>query len=270
MSSNNNRNVSLAWGGILILLAGGLWFGMKMMREAKPDGGAGGGGGGRPPSTVIFRPVEEKPMVELIQVTGTLRAVRRAEVAARESGAVKSVSVDEGDTVKTGESLAVLDGRRLDAQQAEAEAELIAARAELAQREAENERARRDEEMMRQLWDKKAVAEREYLDSLRGARVAMAQQNAAAESIAAAEKRRELLNVRRGDLSVLAPFDGRVVARHLELGEWLREGDPVVTLVSTGEVEAWLELPERHVAALRLATPETLELIWVTRAEVVA
>ena len=268
MSSNtNNRNQSLAWVGILVILGLSIWFGMKAMRDAKPEGGGAAPGGGRPPSTVIFQEAGEQEMVETIRVTGTLRAVRRAEVAAREPGAVESMTVDEGDAVREGAVLATIDGRRLETQLAEAEAGLIAARAELTQREAENDRARQDEEMMRKLWDQKAVAEREYLDSLRGAKVALARQNAADESIAAAEKRRDLLNVRTGDLSVKAPFDGRVVARHSELGEWLREGDPVVTLVSTGEVEAWLQLPERHVAALREAKPESVELTVPGRSE---
>lgn len=267
MSNANNQNQSLAWIGITVLLCLGIWFGMKAMRDAKPEQGPAAPGGVRPPSTVIYREAAEQEMVETIRVTGSLRAVRRADVAARESGAVESLTAEEGDTVKEGEPLATVDGRRLETQLAEAEAELIAVRAELTQRQAENDRARQDEEMMRKLWEQKAIAEREYLDSLRGAKVALARQNAADEAIAAASKRRDLLNVRTGDLSVKAPFSGRVVARHTELGEWLKEGDPVVTIVSTGEVEAWLQLPERHVAALRLAKPESVELTVPGRSE---
>ncbi|GAA5481177.1 efflux RND transporter periplasmic adaptor subunit [Haloferula sargassicola] len=255
----SSSRTPLAWLAILALLGVTTYFGLKALRDAKPEE-AGAGAGGYPPSTVIFRPAEKKKVVEILEVTGSLRAVRRSEVAARESAAVSALEVDEGDLVKEGQVIARLDPRRMEAQLQEAEATLTAARAELAQREAENERAVRDEEMMRGLWDERAVAEREYLDSVREMKVADARANAAHEAIEAAQKRLELLQVRQGDLDVKAPFDGQVVARHAELGEWLAEGTPVVTMISTGEVEAWLQLPERYVGLLREASPESVEI----------
>jgi len=258
---------SLAWLALAALLVLSSYFGWRALRDAKPGEAATGAGAGRPPSTVITRPVERREVVEYLEATGTLRAVRRSQVAARESAAVEELLVDEGDRVDAGAVIARLDPRRLAAQLQEAEASLTAARAELAQREAERERAVRDEEMMRGLWEERAVAEREYLDSLRERKVAIARENAARESIEAASKRLDLLEVRRADLSIVAPFDAEVVARHAELGEWLNEGDPVATLVSIGEIEAWLQLPERHVALLRGTSPEAVELLVAGRPE---
>ena len=267
MSSPDNSKQSLAWAGVVVVLGVTCWFGWKALRDAKPESAGGPPGGGRPPSTVIVRPAVEKEMVETLTATGTLRAVRRAEVAAREAAAVDALLVDEGDQVAEGDVLARLDGRRLEAQLQEAQALLTASQAELAQREAEHERAVRDEEMMRGLWDERAVSEREFLDSTRELKVAEARENAAMEAIEVAKKQMDLIEVRRADLEVKAPFAGRVVARHTELGEWVTEGDPVVTLLSTGEVEAWLQLPERHVAGLKAATPDAVELKIPGRAE---
>jgi RND family efflux transporter MFP subunit len=98
-------------------------------------------------------------------------------------------------------------------------------------------------------------------------KVAGAREDAARKSIEAAEKRRDLLDVRKADLEVRAPFPGRVVARHTERGEWLREGDPVVTLLSTGELEAWLQLPERQAASLKETIPESVLLHLPGRSE---
>ncbi len=260
MASSQNRNQGLVWAGVATVLVGTAWFGFKALGDAEPAGGSGGPGGAPPPSTVIFKAVEERQAVERLRVTGTLRAVRRAEVAAREAAAVEAIAVEEGDLVAEGAVLATLDGRRMEAQLAEGEAALVAARAELAQRAAETERAVQDEAMMRDLWRDKAVAEREFLDSVRGAKVAEAREDAARESIDAASKRLDLLKVRSADLEVRAPFDGRVVARHKELGEWVQAGDPLVTLVSTGEVEAWLQLPERHAGKLKSAAPGSVTL----------
>ncbi|MFC7339240.1 efflux RND transporter periplasmic adaptor subunit [Haloferula chungangensis] len=260
MSSSTKSRQSLAWIGIIIVLGVTMWFGLKALREAEPEIGPAGGAGGRPPSTVIVSPVEESEIVENLTVTGTLRAVHRAEVAARESAAVDSLNVDEGDLIEAGAVIAKLDTRRLEALKQEATAALTASKAELTQREAERERAVLDEEMMRGLWDERAVAEREYLDSLREMKVSEAQVNAAKEAVEVASKRFELLDVRFVDLEIKAPFSGRVVAVHTELGEWLNEGDPVITLVSTGAVEAWLQLPERKASLLKHASPESVQL----------
>ncbi|MFT4547449.1 MAG: RND family efflux transporter MFP subunit [Verrucomicrobiales bacterium] len=260
MSSNNNPKQVIAWFVVLLILGVTLWSGSKALREAKPEEAPAGPAGGRPPSTVIFQPAAEKEVVQLLTVTGTLRAARRAQVASREAAAVDSIEVSEGDLVEKGATLVTLDGRRIAAQLAEGQASLTAARAELAQREAEDDRAKEDAEMMSGLWDQKAIAKRQYLDSVSAAKVANSRVDAAREAIDASHKRLELLKVREVDLKVSAPFDGRVVARHTEIGEWLKEGDPVVTLVSTGEVEAWLQLPERHAAQLKTTTPGSVEI----------
>lgn len=260
MNSSSQSRQAIAWIGIIIVLGVTLWFGWKALRDAKPKDGPAGRSGGRPPSTVIVRPVEAKEVVEYLSVTGTLRAVRRAEVAARESAAVDSLNTDEGDLIEAGTVIAKLDTRRLEALKQEATAALTASKAELTQREAERERAVLDEEMMRGLWDERAVAEREYLDSLREMKVSEARVNAAKEAIEVASKRFDLLDVRFDDLEIKAPFSGRVVAVHIELGEWVNEGDPVITLVSTGEVEAWLQLPERKASLLRQASPESVQI----------
>ena len=72
------------------------------------------------------------------------------------------------------------------------------------------------------------------------------------DQLAAVESRITLFDVRLDDLQVRAPFAGRVVTRHAEPGEWLIPGNPVVTLVSSGQIEAWLAVPERYTA--RVAT----------------
>jgi RND family efflux transporter MFP subunit len=80
--------------------------------------------------------------------------------------------------------------------------------------------------------------------------VASARLAAASSFVAALSGRLALLRVRLEDTFVRAPFAGRVTVRHAEPGEWVQAGDPIVTLISI-PVEAWLEVPERHLAAMR-------------------
>jgi membrane fusion protein, multidrug efflux system len=50
----------------------------------------------------------------------------------------------------------------------------------------------------------------------------------------------------------VAPFDGTVVAKHAELGEHLSPGMPIVEIVSRGEVDARIMVPESVVNHIHL------------------
>lgn len=243
-----------------IVLAGVLgaafWLGAKALREAPPAGGAAGGGAeggapaGPPPASVFVGPVQTETAREFSRVTGSLRAVARAEVAAKEAGALEEIFVDEGDAVKAGQTLIILDRRRIDAEIAEAKASRTAAEVLVTQREAESKRAQLDFEMKTGLYEKRAVSRTELLDSEREKKVSAAQVKAASDQLNVAKSRLALLEVREDDLEVTAPFQGRIVERHVEPGEWVSPGEPVVSLVSNGLIEAWLDVPERFAAAV--------------------
>ena len=51
---------------------------------------------------------------------------------------------------------------------------------------------------------------------------------------------------------ILAPFDGTVVEKHAELGGYLSPGDPIVDIVSRGQVDAQLMVPESMINLIQL------------------
>ncbi len=248
------------WLILAAILAVALWFGIQAMQSA-PVAGAGGAGtaaapSGPPPATVITSPVEEETVQERRRVTGTLRAKERAEVAAREAGAVVTVHVDEGAVVKKGDPLVTLDARRMNAELAESKSRLTGAKAMVTQMEAEAKRGASDLKMKSRLFNDRAVSEREFLDSQRAASVADAKKDAAEDEFEAMESMVALMEVRLEDLQVSSPFDGKVVIRHVDPGEWLPAGGSVVTLVSTGTIEAWMNVPERFIGLVQSAEEE--------------
>ena len=138
MSTSNKTSAApendgvLRWIILAVVIIAGLWFGVAALRNTPEVGeGAGNTGGGAPPSmppaNVIVSSVRLQPAQETRKITGSLRAVSRAEVAAREAGAVAEVLVDEGQAVKQNDVLATLDARRIDAELAEAKARVTAA-----------------------------------------------------------------------------------------------------------------------------------------------
>ena len=176
------------------------------------------------------------------------RAKSRAKIAAREAGAILTINSDEGDLVGINSIIATLDTRRLDAQISEAKAQITVAEALVHQKESRAKRSAIDLAMKEKLFASKALSESEVLDARSAKNVDISVFTSAKDSLKAAQSRLELLNVRLNDLQILAPFTGRVVERHVEPGEWVEPGSAVVTLVSSGEIEAWLQVPERFAA----------------------
>lgn len=244
-------------GPLLIIALGLLLIGVvvaivKLIQGAPTAAGEnagrnGGDGQGPPPAAVFVAPVRLEPARDESVVTGTLRAVSRAEIAAQEAEAVAEVLADEGDRVAKGDRLVRLDGRRLDAQVAEARARLASAKKLVSQQEAELERAKTDLSMKTGLLEDKAISRSEFLDAERALAVEQAQQEASVQSVAEEESRLDLLEIRRGDLEILAPFDGVIAERHVEPGEWVGAGQAVMTLVTVDPLEAWMSVPERHL-----------------------
>lgn len=226
---------------------------------AAAGGDAGGGPPSMPPAAVYVVRVRSEPAQNLATVTGSLRAVSRSEVAAREAGPIAEILADEGQLVKKDDVLVRLDGRRVKAQLAEARAALKSANSLVAQRTAELKRANQDHTMKEGLFSDGSVAERILLDAKQVLAVSQAQLDAASDSVAEAQSRLDLLKVREADLEIHAPFAGLVTERHVEPGEWVAAGANVMTLISNNPIEAWLKVPERFLQDVR-EQPESVKV----------
>lgn len=202
------------------------------------------------PTAVRTVEVAEEVVQDHRRVTGSLQAVSRASVAAQESGLVESVHVDEGSLVLEGDVIVSLDARRLSAQLAETRAEHANYQALVAQRVAELQFAQLDLERIRAAHERGGASDRELseVETTRGVRES--QLEAARRVVESTARRIDLLEIRLNDMHVRAPFDARVVSRHVEPGEWIEPGDALVTLVSTGTIEARLEVPERYASSV--------------------
>lgn len=143
----------------------------------------------------VVRPVPGtwRPVVE---VTGTLRPIREADLGFQAQGRLSQVLVHAGDRVKAGQLLAVLDASMAAAQVAQAQSQIASAEANL--RSAEDNFKRTSA-----LVASKALPEAQ-LEQSRAALDAAKGQAAAAHAGATAAK------VGAGQNALVAPFDGLV------------------------------------------------------------
>ena len=217
------------------------------------------------PAAVTVDAVRLESVQQHRRVTGELRAVRSSRVATREAGLVIEMSVREGTRVRAGDVLARLDDSLLQLELKRAEANAAAAAAIVDERDATLSWRERELELYTQSARRGAANVKEVLDAESTTTIARARVLQARRLVGVAEARVELLRKRLSDMVVRAPFDGSVLARGAELGEWVGEGDDLAQLVSIGEIEAWLDIPQRYFGAVTERRIEVMISIDATR-----
>ncbi len=230
--------------------------------------------------------------------TGTLVAKRRSTLSFERAGKVVELVVDEGDAVAKGQLLARLDTRRLDARRAKAEADLAQASAVLselkagprpqtiaaARAEVENLAAQRDvaEKTMKrreQLVASSAVSREEYELAMYDYRAAAARTEVAQKNLDELEAgtRRERVDAQEAQVAaleasladilhelddsvLLAPYDGCIARRKIDEGTVIAAGAPVVELIETGALEAWVGVPPASARSFAVGDNTSLRI----------
>lgn len=191
---------------------------------------------GQPPAVVEVDVVTAGVMQVEKEFLGTVYFQEISLVAAEVSGRITAVHFEQGDQVRSGEKLVTMDGvlKTKDLQSRQAQREEVLA---------ELSRARREEGRLQQLFEQGTVSEQEY-DRVRFQVQGLERR---AEFLAAEiSKIREELH----KLEVLAPFDGVVLSRSSNRGEWLAPGSPVAEVARSGLVDILINVPIEVAMAL--------------------
>ena len=175
-----------------------------------------------PPTTVSSVTVKEEDWAPVLSAVGSVSAVQGAIIAAELGGVVSDIKFENGGVAKKGDVIMKLDASQEEAllRSAQAEAEL----------------ARTDLERTQGLASQKVVSKAE-LD--------------AAESkfrrlTAIVDQMRS--NIRKKTL--VAPFDGQLGIRTVNVGQMINPGQQVVALTSLDPVYVDFALPQQHLAQL--------------------
>ena len=161
----------------------------------------------------------------------TLEAVNQSTVSAQTSGAITEIFVDVNDTVPAGTLLLRID----DTQQ---QAELEHANASLAQAQAQNTDAQLLLERNSRLHKQGSLSQGE-LDS------AKARAQSASAAVKAAQAGLKQAQEQLAYTQVKAPYGGIVTARHVQLGELVNPGQPLLTGMAAEPLRAVVDLPQR-------------------------
>jgi RND family efflux transporter MFP subunit len=200
----------------------------------------------------IVRVVEVKRTARDQELTlpGTTLADQTTSLYARINGYLKSYVFDLGDKVKKGQLVAEIDSPEVDQQLRQARATLGMAQAALLQAQANQDLAKVAADRWAALVKEKAVSQQEADEK----RLTLVAREADGEAARAAIRAQEANVKRLEELSsfkqILAPFDGVITARNVEIGTLVSEGS------GTGARELF-RMVQVHSLRLHVPVPET-------------
>jgi RND family efflux transporter MFP subunit len=204
----------------------------------------------------------------LLNASGYVTPRRRATVAAKITGRVDQIFVDEGMRVKEGQVLAILDESDARTRLTSAQADRDATSASLRDLEVNLANGERELHRAEQL-SKGGVYSQETLDNARTnvdslrARIALTK-----EQVSAADARIKIAKQDLDNCIVRAPFSGIIVSKDAQVGEMVspisagggftRTG--IATLVDMNSIEIEVDVNESYIARVKSGQPVTAVL----------
>ena len=183
-----------------------------------------------------------------VSLPATTQAFTTANIFARASGYIDKRPADIGDRVKAGQLLAEITAPELDHQIEQAKATLELDRATLRQNQANMDLAQitwnRDKPLVAEGWTtrQQGSIDQQNLKALQAA-VGVAQQN-----IAAQEAQLRVLNQQKVYQTVVAPFDGVVTQRNIDVGSLVQAdattGTFMFTVMQTDVIRTQVYVPQ--------------------------
>lgn len=219
---------------------------------------------GPPPQMVRVGQIKRQTLQEHRPVIGRLREIRRSIVASEQAGRVTQIHVEPGNAVDGGETaLASIDDiwaeLELDAQRAA----LAQAKAGVAEAHANLNQANRDFAYLEELGQRGSAKPKEIEDARSQTQAAQARLDRAKADVMVAEAAIARADESLARLTVIAPFDGLVVAKLTEVGQWVNQGDPIAEIISRGRIDAVIDVPERLVNEITIGEQAELRLTGI-------
>ena len=190
-----------------------------------------------PPKVTVATPVAKK-IARYLEATGTVTAIASVDLVARVQGFLREIDYTDGASVKAGDVLFVIEPPPLQARLQQAQAAEAGAKAQLANAEAT---------FKRQLeLQNRQVASVQNLDDARG------QRDSAQANVAQAEANTQLAAINYSYTRVLAPFDGRVSAHLVAVGELVGTNPTqLATIVQLKPIRVTFNVSEQDVQRIR-------------------
>lgn len=188
-------------------------------------------------SLVETAPLAQGEVKRLQTFVGTLYFNQKSQLASETEGKVTNLYFDSGESVQKGDLLLTLDSAILDKN-------INAARASLAEAEANYKKSAKDLGRYKTLLADQSIAQSEY-DAV------LYSTNSLRSRVKALHAQLDASLEQKAKKSIKAPFDGIVAVRNVDLGEWVGVGTVVAEVVNPHIGDITVNIPESFVTAVK-------------------
>jgi|GEM_PF-1089629 len=213
----------------------------------------------RPPASVTTAPVQQGSFTVDAHFVGVLKATSTADLYARASGQIVEVHADSGDKVHAGQLLARIEPDEAEKAVQQSEAALRIAEATLSQRQANLEIAQATARRTSTLFDQDLVAQQDQDAAQANLVGARAQLELAKAQIAQAKANLAGARLELQKTRVVAPFDGWVGKRYLDLGALASTNRPVFSVVDLSTIKTTISITEKDAGRIHRGQPATVQ-----------
>ncbi len=208
-----------------------------------------------PPIKVQAISSRKGAITRIVTAGGKLQAATQVKLSSNITGDLLSLSVKEGDLVKTGQPLGTIDTRRYAAQLAQSEAGRTSAAADVEQQRALVTQLEQETARVRRLNASDVASAAEVEKSSSELAVAKARLDATTAKLAQAEAGLREAHHSFSMTTLTSPIDGVVTQRVKQVGERVRGSDfseDVILVISTlSRMEMKMEVGEQEVVYLK-------------------
>ena len=185
-----------------------------------------------PPAQVVITKIIQQEISENRSFIGLLYYDRVSHISTEVSGLVESIAVREGDLIKKGSPIVTLDTEILDK-------DIALTKTRIDQIDLRIQHAEKNFKRMETLYKKAGISERDYDDALFTYQDFLKDKQVE-------QKEYEKLLIQKRKSVVLAPYDGVILEKNIDSGDWVDQGKQLVNFGSTEDL--FIKVPVAETA----------------------
>jgi len=201
---------------------------------------------------VSVLPVQRADVPDLLEAVGTVRAAQTSQLASQMAGSIVEIRVHEGDRVRRGQVLAVVDDAQPRAALDQATAVENAAGQELAASDSDLALAQSTLQRYQNLYDKKSVSPQEFDEVKARYQAAVAHRDRTQAGQAQAKAALAQAHTSFSYTRIVAPFDGVITEKKADPGTLASPGIPIFVIEGMGHYRLEATVNENDLRFVRM------------------
>jgi RND family efflux transporter MFP subunit len=191
-----------------------------------------------PPAQIVTTNIIQQEVAENNSFIGLLDYDRTSQVSAEVAGLATDVQIKEGDLVRAGAPIVTINTDILDL-------EIALGQSKIGQVELKIQHAKTNFQRLETLYAEKGVSEKSYDDALYTYEDAIQEKHVLENSLAG-------LILQKKKSTIFAPFDGVVLNKNIEVGDWVQQGKLLVLLGSANDLLVRVPIAETMLQFIKL------------------